>query len=261
MAFNFYGTFTTGQFNKFMYFSKLQEQDLRKRIAWLDSQLLRVGIFTTEYNENNFPLSFTVSPDYSYGAKLLLAYKILGGVPEEDMLLRTRDLPVYLTRGVDLDSDPENFGSGVSNEYTNGRLNRGTIRFDRDLGIQVQKVKNWQHEVIKRKRENLEFKIKRTLDLSDQLQQERNSLNAMIEDPFKSLDFMFANVSGFINREGAMNVVDNLADIWGLKIGNQADITLDEDYRQSDPTGERVQGGVVDQAYGINPKNPLIGFT
>ena len=260
MAFNFYGTFTTGQMNKYMYFSKLQEQDLKKRVAWLSSQLLRVGVFTTEYDEEtNFPKSFTVDPGNSYGAKLLLAYKILGGVPEEDMLLRTRDKPVFLTRGTDPNSDPTDFNSGGSNEFTNSRYNRGTLRFDRDLGIQVEKTRIWQKEVIKRKRENLEYKIKKALDLSDQLQLEIDMLNNMINDESKSLDFLFSNVAGFMFRDGAMNVVQNMLDIWGLRIGNQADVSLEDDYLQADATGARVQGGSVDQSFGINPENPLVG--
>lgn len=259
MAFNFYGTFTTGQYNKYMYFSKLQEQDLKKRVSWLQSELLRVGVFTTTYDEDQRPVSFTVNPFNSYGAKLLLAYKILGGVPEEEMLLRTRDQAVFLTQGTDINTDPEDLDSGGSTEYTNGRLFRGTIRFDRDLGIQVAKTRKWQLEAIKRKRESLEFKIKKALDLSDQLQQEIDMLTGMIEEPSKSLDFMNATVAGFMFRDGAMNVVQNMLDIWGLKIGNQADVTLREDFESSEAKGERVQGGSTNQAFGIDPKNPLVG--
>lgn len=253
MAFNFFGTFTTGQFLKFTVFSKYQEKDINKRIDWLNAELQKIGVFITEYDDNDHPVSFTVTPSDSYAAKLLLAYKVFGGNPEQEMLLRTRDKPVYLKRGTSLGNDPMDTTSGQSTEYTNGRTDRGGQRFDRDLGIQVWKLKHWQLESIKRKREALEFKIKKALDYSDQLSEEKKLLNNMVSEDtmdVNSVDYRIARVASFMFANGAMNIVQSLLDIFGLKIGPPGDVTHPSDMMQQDAQNLRVPGGSTDQTIG-----------
>ncbi len=240
MAFNFFGTFTTAQLEMFRRFSKLQEQDIKKRIAWLNFQILRVGVFSTEYDDTTgFPVSFQVSPLNSYGAKLLQAYKILGGIPEQEMLLRTSDKPVFLTRGPDFDYAPGDTTGGYSDEYSNMRRNRGSQRFDRDIGLIVDRMKFWQLEAIKRKREKLEFKIKRTLDYSDQIQTERDFLTAMLDPENRNnLDNIYSSVIENMLKTGAHNVVEDDSDIFGLGIGKIKDYTVESPEQEKD-TGER----------------------
>jgi hypothetical protein len=227
MSFNFFGTFTTAQFDELVDFSKIQEQDLLDRLVWLKRQLELNGIFSTEYDDNNDPVSFSCNPPHSYGAKLMHAYRILGGVPERDMLLRTSDKPVYLTRGVNIDS--ESSTSGYSDVFSNGRRYRGNQRFDRDIGLKVQRLKSWQLEIIKRKREHLEFKIKRCLDYSDQLQNEIIFLTRMTGDSAdRSVDFQIADIQGDMFAPGAMNVVVS-DDKYGRDIGRVGDKTSASD--------------------------------
>lgn len=238
MAFNFYGTFTTGQFSKFRDFSKLQEQDLKRRISWLKSELLRVGIFNTQYDpETNRPVRFSVAPATSYAAKLMLAYKILGGMPEHEMLLRTRDKPVYKVTGVPLSNDPQNPDSGYSSEFSNGRNQRSNQRFDRDLGVKVNKIKKWQLEIIKRKRESLEFKIKKALDYSDQLSEEIVMLQNMVNDESRSLDSLVTDAKVLMFVAGAQTVLDDVLDFWGIKIGKKVDPTVPGDLDSAEAKG------------------------
>ena len=227
MSFNFFGTFTTAQFQDLVDFAKIQEKDVSERIRWLSSELLKVGVFNTVYDEEGrVPVVFTCSPPSSYGAKLLQAYKILGGVPEHDMLLRTSDQPVFLKKGTNV--DPGNPDSGYSREFSNGRLLRGTQRFDRDVGLKVERLKKWQIESVKHKREHLEFKIKRALDYSDQLQIESNLLTLMSKGASgSSVEDMIAEVNKLILRPGAMNVVEDMEDRWGLRIGPVGDKYVD----------------------------------
>lgn len=208
-------------------FAKIQELDVKARIQWLNSELLKTGIFSTVYDDDGtIPVSFACVPPSSYGAKLLQAYKILGGVPEHDMLLRTSDMPVFLKKGVNTDAgDPD---SGYSREYSNGRIMRGTQRFDRDIGLKVERLKKWQTESIKHKREQLEFKIKRTLDHSDQLQIEVRLLELMVEgSSTSSVEGLISEVNQLMLRPGAMNVVDDMEDRWGLRIGPVGDKYVD----------------------------------
>ena len=245
MAFNFYGTFSTGQYLPFTEFSKLQEQDIKKRISFLKALLLQVGTFNTEYNSQNYPTKFSVVPDHSYGAKLLKAYKIMGGTPEKDMLLRTRDLPVYLNPGTPITSNINDISGGTSKEYSNGRLDRGNTKYDRSLGIKISKIKNWQLEVIKKKREHLEYKLKRAMDQSDQITQERDMLQKMIDDSARNLDFMFAEAISQMTTNGSMNITSNDDDTHGRLVGDIIDFSNEQDYSQNIGTGGRIEGGTT----------------
>lgn len=233
MAFNFFGTFTTGQLQQLVDFSFVQERDLAKRRLWLMAQLTRNGVFSTEYDpQTHLPKAFSASAG-SYAAKLLQAYRILGGTPEKDFMLRTSDKPVFLTRGKNIDTgvtavDPT---AGYSDVLSNGRRVRGSQRFDRDVGVQVERLKTWQSEAIKRKREHLEFKIKRALDYSDQLQREIAVLEVLLDETSgRQVADIVRNISLTSVRIGAHNIVEDLIDIFGLNVGKVQDFTYSPDY-------------------------------
>lgn len=227
MAFNFFGTFTTGQFEIFENFTELQRLELELRKDWLTRQLLRNGVFKTEY-EGITPVNFTALPRNSYGAKLLEAYKILGGVPEFDMLLRTRDQAVYLTSGAQLGiTENETMTGGYSEVYSNGRRDRGDQRFDRDLGLKVEKLKKWQLGAIKQKRERLEYKIKRALDYSDQLEQEIKLIDKLLNGVRGTVNDQILDVRLEMQNPEAANVVVT-KDKFGQSIGKIADNTFDD---------------------------------
>jgi hypothetical protein len=241
MAFNFFGTFTTGQWQAFKAFTQIQRKELVLRQQWLQKQLIMNGIFSTEYDGPN-PVSFSASAG-SYAAKLLSAYKILGGVPEQDMLLRTRDKPVFKTKGTNIvDQSPGQTEGGYSDVYSNGRRERGSQRFDRDLGLLVERLKDWQLESIKLKREKLEFKIKRAMDYSDQLKQEIDLISVLlgVDISIGSVDDQIISVETQMATPGTMNVVDDLDDIHGLRIGKPGDLSEDNAIGQGVDKNERV---------------------
>jgi len=226
MAFNFYGTYTTGQYEEFFKFSKIQESELLNRIMNLRGRINRTGIFTTKYDEaTGYPVEFSCEPVTSYGAKLLRAYKILGGFPEKDMLLRIKSDPVYLKSNVGGLNPSDVNPPGLGIEYSDKRLVRGSIIFDRDLGFHVDRQKQWQLQSIKRKREMLEFKIKKALYTSQRLIDEYELLNRMRdpEDRF-NLTNMVVRVLTIQNEPGRINTVENMDDIYGIKIGPTYDM-------------------------------------
>ncbi len=246
MAFSFHGILSSGQWDEFLAFTNIQRVDLAARKQWLSAQLSRNGIFITTYDDTtNLPVSFSCTPGSSYGAKLFSAYRALGGNPEADMLLRTRDQPVFLTQGNNTEistdgSDPSTLNTGFSDIYTNGRRNRGGMRFDRDLGMFVNRVKSWQLEAIKRKREHLEFKIKRALDYSDQLQQEIDQIDTLLGDGPGSLDSIISDVEVNMLSANRLNVVDDPDDTRGLNIGREGDLTIDDGLQEADTNKERI---------------------
>ena len=225
MAFNFFGTFTTAQWEDFKAFSKIQAMELRLRRSWLQRELRRVGVFTTTYDGPK-PTSFTAT---GYAGKLLQAYRILGGVPEQTMLLRTRDKPVFKTRANDLTVQKDATTSGgFSDVYSNGRRERGTQRYDRDIGLRVESLKRWQLESVKFKRERLEYKIKRALDYSDQVQQEIALIDKLLGVGLSSFEDQLTSVEVLISRPESANVVQNLDDRFGLDIGRPTDFSFDD---------------------------------
>lgn len=237
MSFNFFGTFTTSQFDELEIFSRIQSKDIKDRIKWLGAEAERVGRFITIYNpETGYPQSFTAVPPTSYAAKLMTAYRILGGIPERDMLLRTSDDPVFLTRGTNIQkSDTGGAEGGFSDLYSNGRRDRGNQRFDRSLGIKVEKLKKWQVEAIKHKREHLEFKIKRALDYSDQILTEKQMLTVMnAEESTNSVDQQITNLLATFFTAGRANVVADPADKFGLNIGRPTDHSMPNELQQTD---------------------------
>lgn len=216
MAFNFFGTFTRAQWWDFKDFAMVQREELELRAKWLKAELARVGEIKCVYSDDNMtPISYTANPN-SYAGKLLLAYRMLGGVPEYDMLLRSRAQAVSLQRGASQDDSPS---------YSNGRVNRGGQIFDRSLGLAVEKLKTWQLEAIKSKREHLEFKIKRALDYYDQLKQEYE-LVADLAYGF-GVDEQIVNIEVEMMTPGRTNVPTTDGDRYGLQIGPGADPSVD----------------------------------
>lgn len=236
MSFNFFGTFTTGQWEDFKAFSRIQAMDLRLRRDWLRRDLLRVGIFTTEYDGPD-PVKFTAS---GYAGKLLQAYRILGGVPEHTMLLRTRDKPVFKTKVGELTIDKNAMVSGgYSDVYSNGRRERGGQRYDRDIGLKIEALKSWQLEAIKFKRERLEYKIKRAMDYSDQIQQEISEIDKLLTVLIGSFEDQLISVEVLISRPESANVVPNLNDRFGLDIGRPSDFTFSDAIVRQESKKER----------------------
>lgn len=224
MAFNFFGTYTPAQYGELSAFTGYSEYEIKKRITYLSQMLFLNGIFTTTFDDSGNPKEYTVNPPNSYGAKLLVAFKMMGGKPEKSFLLRTKDKPVHLKEGVS--HVPGDNTTGRGTEYSNGRMVRSNFHFDHKRGHAVERLKAWQLEQIKYKREHLEFKIKRALDYSDMLETELELLNGMITDGMKSVPIMLAMADPTFNNAGP--VVADPEDVHGLRIGEILD-TMDKD--------------------------------
>ncbi len=232
MAFSFFGTFTRAQWYDFKDFATVQRTELEARKRWVDTELIRTGQVSCTYDEDGAnPVSFEASPK-SYIGKLLLAYRMLGGVPENDMLLRTRDQAVFLKQGIDMYDTPA---------YSNGRRQRGSQRFDRTLGLAVEAMKKWQLEAVKAKREHLEYKIKRAMDYADQLEQESEMLKELI-DGFL-VDDQIIRVETTISQPDRYNVPEGLGDRFGNEIGSPGDGSFDDAGLMAATDNQRVPQG------------------
>jgi hypothetical protein len=240
MAFSFFGVCSSGQWLVFKAFALVQKTELQLRRMWLQKEISKIGTFITEYGDDFMPKEFTATPHNSYAAKLIEAYKIMGGVPERDMLLRTLDKPVYLTSGQNITKTEGGVSGGYSDTFSNGRRFRGGQRFDRDLGLTIDRLKRWQLESIKHKREHIEYKIKRALDYSDQLQIELNQIETLLGDGEGSVDDQIQKIEIAMNTPGSMNTIDDPDDIFGLFIGRVGDMSMNDWQDKENQEKQRV---------------------
>jgi len=241
MAFQFTGTFTTGQLLKLYEFAKWQEQDILKRITFLQLRLNQNGRFIPTYGPDYHPKSITVSDPNSYAARLLDAYVLMGGNPIQELLLRLKSDPVYLTTGAPFSFDDDELTEGHSNIMSNGmRLREGHL-FDSVVGIQVEKLKRWQRGPTKGKREQLEYKIYKCMDYADQLEEEILLLQMMsnANSHSDSVDAKYQRVVAAYTTPGVVSVVQNDADLFGLNIGKIIDPLSPSDVRQAPEIGGR----------------------
>jgi len=156
------------------------------------------------------------------------------------MLLRTFSDPVFLTRGASLSTGEGSQNTGHSDVFSNGRRIRGSERFDRDLGLMVEAIKKPFLESTKRKREHLEYKIKRNLDYSDQIMNEIKHIEVLLGDGEGSLDRLILNAQLEMFSSGNFGVVEDSEDLYGLRIGRVADLALDDALQIAEDGNERI---------------------
>jgi hypothetical protein len=237
--FNFTGTFTVSQFEALKVFAETQKVDLLARRQWLVTQLNKLGTYGTTYDKTTGePIKFVATPR-SYAEKLLEAYRILGGIPEKDMMLRDRSDPVFLQEGSPIKETETDTIGGFSDTYSNNRRYRGGMRFDRDIGMIVTKFKKWQFDIIKRKREHLEYKMKRVLDASDQIANEIAEIDVLLGDGRNSFDALIQRIEAAISDPSNINVTDG--DAFGLAIGKPADLAYEN--QTFEQLSEHQRGG------------------
>lgn len=160
MAFNFLGTFSLGQFDELEKFLKYQEADIPKRISYLQSEIRRTGSLVVTFDTSTgYIEKITASPKNSLVGKLFDAYKLSGGYPEKDLPVRSIDDPIFL---------PQGSATASAKEFNNKRSLRNSYQYDFYIALIVSSLKEWVLNSIKFKREDIEYKIKKLVDWSDQ---------------------------------------------------------------------------------------------
>jgi hypothetical protein len=164
MAFNFLGTFSTGQYKLLKEFSLFQKRDIENRINYLTGEIRRTGVLTVTFDtETGLIDTISASGKKSILGKIFSAYTLLGGIPKNELPIRAFTDPVFLPPGTP---------SGLSTQFSNKRNIRNSFRNDAYVGMLIGNLKQWIINSIKFKREDLEFKIKKLVDWSDQCSME-----------------------------------------------------------------------------------------
>ena len=179
--FDFLGTFTEGELEGLFSFVETHEPDLKRRIVRYRSKIRRLGWIYYEEDSQGEKTGYTIQPESSQLAKHLRSFLYYGGDPIDLDIIDRADW-IYLKKGSpDIESDYRG-GEPSRDKYTTAQPYD-----DKDPAIFVGRLKEPFEQTIKRI-ENLEFRIKRTVDLGDQYIREavnmanRNSGADSIED-------------------------------------------------------------------------------
>ena len=191
MAWDFLGTFNKSQFERFMAFARSQLVLIDARIAHLEAEKVRVGVPVFKYGTDGALQGYTADPSNSYIAKLLFAYEVQGGNPFLDLVIRTRNDPVYKLRG-DQQAMPQ--------LMSNGEVIGAPGLADAASAVLMRSAREWLEATLDARMGNLERKIRRTLDYYDQLDLEVQLLGVirMSPDTAGSLEYVAKGVSDLI---------------------------------------------------------------
>jgi len=191
MSFDFLGTFTGTQFNRFSAYLRDQVGLIDERILHLEAERERVGNLGFAYDDGGVPTQMNAS-EVGYVGKLFRVYEALGGDAEFDLQVRSTSQAVFKVAG-----DEAQNGQLMSNGEVIGQHGLA----DAETALLVQQARSWVQGDLHRRRESLERKIRRMIDYAEQLQIEINELQTIREDATVdgALEFLLAGVQTFIS--------------------------------------------------------------
>ncbi len=144
-----------------------------QRILHLVAEQQRIGQLLFTYDAGGNPTGYNASPKTSYIGKLIMAYEILGGDPFFDLQIRSMSQAVFVVAGTE---------TTPAQQLSSGDILAQPGLMDGISALLVQQMQSWSEDVIQYKRENLERKIRRAVDYSDQLGAEIKVLSAILND-------------------------------------------------------------------------------
>ncbi len=204
MSFDFQGTFSRSQLERFVAYARAQVQLIDARIAHLKAERERVGNLAFAYDSGGVPTGFANDPPLTYCGKLFGAYEALGGDVEFDLQTRSTSQPVFQLAGDE--SQPAQL---MSNGEVMGLLGLN----DAESSLLMQKLKGWVSDDLQRRREALERKIRRALDYAEQLDAEISELENLKAsvDTNGSLEFLISNMNTLASNRQYMAITDDSA--------------------------------------------------
>jgi hypothetical protein len=103
----------------------------------------------------------------------------------------------------------------------------------------VDRTKSWQLDAIKAKRERLEYKIKRALDYSDQLQAQIDIIDKTLGSGLKGFDDQIVSIELEMNKPETSHTTSDEDDIFGLFIGRPVDYAFEDAVSEGDQEQQR----------------------
>lgn len=204
MAFDFQGTFTASQLERFKTYVRDQTQLIDDRIAHLEAERDRIGNLAFAYDSGGLPTALASDPPQTYCGKLYGAYVALGGDPEFDLQVRSTSQPVFQLKGSDVQE---------SQLMSNGEVIGLKGLNDAESALLMQQMRSWVQDDLQRRREYLERKIRRALDYADQLTAEISSLRVIRSslDTDGSLEFLIKDMEALATDKRYTAITDDTA--------------------------------------------------
>lgn len=163
MAHNFLGTFNLSMFNRLATYARAQVKDIPARIQHLAAEQARVGTVVFKFDKATV-VSYEPLPSDSYVGRLLRLYEVFGGDPFFDLAVRQKNTQALFLQRAD--------ETRKAQVMSNGRVLATEGLADAPSAFLIQQMKDWMHESLQYKRDNLERKIRKAIDYSDQLAEE-----------------------------------------------------------------------------------------
>lgn len=193
MAFNFLGTFTRPQLDALDAYVRAHVPNVEPRIRAIKGEIERLGWLEYSFNEEGERVDYRVLPEGSVLDRHVLAYTWAGG-DLNDLQIRSRGDWIYLTKGEWDLREGVAYGGGLPSE---GEYREsGGLYDDQEPGTEVDRFKEQVRPSLRRRLEDLEFRVKRTVDRSDQLIEElvllvkRTTGAETLDELRTNLDFM-----------------------------------------------------------------------
>lgn len=163
MAFDFLGTFSYAQVEKLFSYAQVSTAGASDRVRFAKIAIERLGWLEYTRDAEGVRTGYNIYPPNSQLASYVHTFEFQGG-DVLDLELRSRGDWIFLTQGdFDLNADTPYIGGKPSE---GNYLKRIGLLDDATPGTAVQKVKEWLIPRMKRL-EDSEFRIKRTVDLTD----------------------------------------------------------------------------------------------
>jgi hypothetical protein len=202
MAFDFQGTFTRSQLERFKNYVRDQVQLIDDRITHLKAERDRVGNLAFAYDAGGVPTTLTSDPPQTYCGKLYGAYVALGGVPEFDLQVRSTSQPVFVIEADDTQD---------SQLMSNGEVIGMAGLNDAESALLMQKLRSWTAGDLQRRRDYLERKLRRAIDYAEQLTAEISQLETIRAsiDTDGSLEFMLNEMDALVTDRRYTAITDD----------------------------------------------------
>jgi len=196
MAFDFLGTFTRPQLDALDTFVRAHAVNAAQRITAIKGEIERLGWLEYDFNEEGQRVGYRVAPEGSTLHRYAMAFAYEGG-DLNALQIRSRGDWIYQIKGEwDLREDVA-YAGGVPSEGE--YRDSGGLYNDQEPGTEVERFKELVIPSLKRRREDSEYRVKRTVDRSDQLIEElilliKRTTGAETLDALRiNLDFMLAS--------------------------------------------------------------------
>ena len=209
------------------------------RLQHLLAEQGRIGTLQFTYDAGGNPQGYSASPPSSYIGKLIQAYEILGGDPLFDLQVRQMSQPIFIVAGTE---------TTPAQQLSSGDILGQPGLQDAPTATAVQQMKAWAPDVLQWKRENIERKVRRALDYSDQLTAEINTLSMIMNSSTTSgsLAYLTSQVTTLLADPTYRAIYnDVLQDLHGKYSHAPFAAYEPGPNRQIDPNFVRGEGGPV----------------